>query len=151
MKTIILIIIVPIAVFFLSDNLFAQTDTTGKIITPVATAEYSHPFVKMLEDIELKYIGDNKHWRKGDYEPYEFIKCDIDEEQVRLAYKKEGNRLEFYLVYFMSLDGNWQFDFSDVVFQPKQQKDGTITTLRDALKTRNEMYWFSSDNITSDK
>ena len=146
MKRIIYITILLITAFFLSDNLFAQTDKKEGI-TPVATAEYSHPFVKMLEDIELKYIGDKKHWRKGDYPLYGFIRCDIDKDRARLSYKKEGNRLEFYLVYFENFNGEWHFEFSDVVFQSKNQKNGSKTTLRDALKTRNEMYWFSKDNI----
>ncbi len=61
MKKFIYITILLIAVFLLSHNLLAQTDKKEAKITPVATDEYSHPFVKMLEDIELKYIGDRKH------------------------------------------------------------------------------------------
>ena len=151
MKRFIYFTILLITAFFLSNNLFAQTDKKEEIVTPVATAEYSHPFVKMLEDIELNYIGDKKHWRKGDYPPYEFIRCDIDKGRARLSYKKEGDQLEFYLVYFENLNGEWHFEFSDVVFQPKNQKDGSKTTLRDALKTRNKMYWFSSDKINIEK
>jgi len=152
MKRIVYLIIFLITAFFLNNNLFAQTDKKEKVITPVATTEHSHPFVKMLEDIELKYIGDKKHWRKGDYPPYEFIRCDIDKDRARLSYKREeGERLEFYLVYFINVDGTWYFDFSDVIFQPKKQKDGSETTLRDALKSRNKMYWFSNDNIGAKK
>jgi len=28
-----------------------------------------------------------------------------------------------------------------------QEEDGSTTTLRDVLKTRNQMYWLSIDNI----
>lgn len=148
MKRIIYLIIFLITASFLNNNLFAQTDKKEEVITPVATTEHSHPFVKMLEDIELKYIGDKKHWRKGDYPPYEFIRCDIDKDRARLSYKREEEeRLEFYLVYFINVDGTWYFDFSDVIFQSKKQKDGSETTLRDALKSRNKMYWFPNDNI----
>jgi hypothetical protein len=140
-----------IATFPLKYNLYAQTDKKEGAITPIATAEHSHPFVRMLEDVELKYIGDKKHWRKGDYPPYEFIRCDIDKDRARLSYQKEGNRLEFYLVYFEHYGGSWHFEFNDVIFLPKNQKDGSHTTLEHALKTRNKIYWFSSDITIMEK
>ena len=140
-----------ITAFSSNDNLFAQTDRKEGTITPIARAEYTHPFVKMLEDIELKYIGDKKHWRKGDYPPYGFIRCDIDKARARLSYQKEGTRLEFYLVYFENYGGSWHFEFNDVIFLPKSQQDGFPTTLEHALKTRNKMYWFSSDIINMEK
>jgi hypothetical protein len=108
----------------------------------------------MLEDIELKYMNGKKHWRKGDYPPYEFIRCDVDGDRARLSYKKERGQMEFYLVYFEYFeyfDGKWHFDFNDIAFQPKTQKNGSKTTLTDAIKTKNKSYWFSEDNLGTEK
>jgi hypothetical protein len=151
MKKIIFIAATLITAFLMSSNLTAQTDKKEKTIAPAVTTEYSHPFVKMLEDIELKYMKGKKHWRKGDYTPYEFIRCDVDGERARLSYKKEGSQMEFYLVYFEYFDGEWHFDFNDIAFQPKLQKNGSTTTLRDALRTKNKSYWFSKDNLAKEK
>lgn len=128
-------------------HLFAQASSSEEKISPVTTTEYSNSFVKLLEAVEMDYYKNKKHWRKGDYDPYTFIRCDVDNDRARLAYKKEkdGDQIEFYLVYFVMIDNNWHFDFNDIVFQAKSQKDGSATTLKHAIKTRNKMYWFPSD------
>ena len=146
MKKIICIAAILMTALSINSTLFAQTDKKEKII-PAATSEYSHPFVKMLEDVELKYMKDKKHWRKGDYTPYEFIRCDVDGDRARLAYKKEGTQMEFYLAYFEYFDGEWHFDFNDVAFLPKKQKNGSETTLRDALKTKNKSNRLPEDHL----
>jgi hypothetical protein len=151
MEKIICVAAILITAFSMNSNLTAQTDKKEIAVAPAATTEYSHPFVKMLEDIELKYMKDKKHWRKGDYPPYVFIRCDVDGDRARLSYKKEGSRMEFYLVYFEYFDGKWHFDFNDIAFQPKIQKNGSKTKLRDALKTKNKSYWFSEDKLGKEK
>jgi len=132
------------------DLLFAQAEE----IIPAATADELNPFVKMLEEVELRRYEKKKHWRKGDYPPYRFIGCDLNakETRARLSYVKEteGARLEFFLVFFESFNNKWVFEFNDVVFVPELQYDGTETTLRDALKTRNKRYWFEWENIESE-
>ena len=142
-----IVIFLLISVFLYGNNLFAQAKKINETLIPVTTTDYSHPFVKMLEDVEMKSYENKKHWRKGNYDPYEFIRCDVDTERARLSYKKEKeeNRIEFYLVYFVTFDGNWHLDFNDIAFQPKKQNNGTVTTLEHALKTKNKMYWFPSD------
>lgn len=116
-------------------------------VNPMPVEGCSDETIKTLEEVELNYVQGKEHWRNGDFEPYEFFRCDVEENRARLFYKKKKDQdwLEFYMVYFTKFEGKWQFEFNDIVIRPEYQKDGSETTIRHVLQIRNPSYWFSCD------
>ncbi len=130
---------------------FAPGPGEEEPVIPTATADYTHPFVKMLEEIEMRQYERTKHWRKGDYPPFFFLACDLDGNRARLSYIREDEKVEFYLAYFQEFNGKWYFQFNDVIFMPYVTADGRKPTLENALRTRNKRYWFAIDGIEENR
>lgn len=130
-------------------NTEQQEVATNNKTAEQSSEKCSQLFIESLEAIELDNVGEGKHWKKGDYEPFDFLQCDTDKERARLSYIRELSPTQdsYYLVYFTDIAGTWYFDMSDNIFISKTREDGSATTLEDVLKTRNQMYWLTSDDI----